>query len=470
MAITYVNSTGTKNNSTTALAVTVPTGGGVGDVLVFGLTNFWPQPWSTPTGLTLGLVCRMQGVVVYVYYRVVQSGDPTSYTFNQSSATKAVGVCVRYSGVDQTNPIRFWSAGQSNPDAAQTSVQIPAVQNVGATDLNLAFVGAGSSANNVTTLIGAPATWTSRQSLTQNAVSSKSVAGAVLEKAAATDTPSATGFSGYFLAYNVVLADASNPPSAATRTAPVFQTASTAARSGTTGTSLSINAPSGVTDGDLLIACTAAGFSNTFTMTGSWTPLFSNSPAFDNSGILDISSKLWMRIASGEPASYTVGIGTAAELSAFILRYSNVDTSLPFRIVNATGLTTVGTTSPAAPSMMPGLQGNELIVDIFTAGTDSSAISSVTLTLPGGSWTTRANVSTTITNSFQTACGAVEQFAAADYPTATINTNSGFAVYSLAIVGVPVTNTFANADVASASGAPPTASDTISIYMPIGGV
>lgn len=343
-------------------------------------------------------------------------------------------VCVRYSGVDSAAPIRFWSCAQTDPTPAVTSAAIPLIQNVGVSDLCVGFAGAISASNNVATLLAGPAGWTQRQSTTQNTAGNKSAGTVVFDKVAATDTPNVTGFSGWYSTYNVCLADAANPTPTTARSTPVFQTASSFGAS-VNGTSISVNAPSGTSDGDLLVACVCSVFPNQFTITGSWTPL-DQVTATTNSGTVDCSALLWFRVASSEPASYTMGMNASNVMCGAIVRYSGVDTTAPVRMIQHTETGAIATTSPAPPALIA-QQSPDMVVDVYVTGSDNT-VASIAVTPPGGSWSTRVNVPTTVASDFNSAIAIVDQPNAADFPTASSTQTGTWGAFSIALVGVPV--------------------------------
>lgn len=437
MAIALVGSANNKGTGVTSLAITVPTtGGAVGDVLVFFLVCVTNQAWSVPAGLSVGYSSRNGAATsTSMYYRVVQAGDPTSYTFTHTTACASAGVCGRYSGVDQTNPIRYWANSLSNNVTAGTSATFPTLFNVGSSDMCVALVGGSSSANNVSTTYTAPAGWTQRQSITANTLSVPSTAAMLCDKTAGTDTPSVTGFSGFHVVNTVCLADTTATPTLnIIRTSPVFQSASTAAVTVAT-TSLTINAPTGVTNGDLLIACAASSTANSFTLTGSWTQLEIESPPL-NGSVTDSAATIWYRIASSEPSSYTIGIGGASKFCGVILRYSMVDNVTIVREISSAYAAVASTTSPARPAF-PYTQTTDLVVVFYATGVDASG-SSVTVTPPGGTWNTRASVNTAVASTFNCAIAAVDKFGATDFPTSTASATGGWVVLAVALAGLPL--------------------------------
>ena len=437
MAIALVGTpTSNTGSSVTSLALTAPTGS-VGDVLVLFLATATSQAWSVPAGLTQGYISRNgSGLSTALYYRVVQSGDPTSYTFTHTTAAASAGACARYSGVDQTNPIRFWANALTNAfSATATSAPFPTLQNVGSTDMCVALVGGLSASNNVTTTIAAPATWTSRVSVTASATTALSAGVLLCDKTAGTDTPSATGFTGAYVAETVCLADATKTALAVTRTSPGFRSASTAASTGSV-TSLVINAPAGVANGDLLIACAAASIQNVFTLTGTWTSLEQENPVLNGGTLIDICGKVWFRIASSEPASYTLSFSGTTRCCIAIAAYSTTDNVTPLRAISSTYSATASTTSPARPTL-PYVQSTDLTLGCYVIGADVSG-SSDTITPPASPWNTRANVSTAVASSFNIGVAVVDRFGVVDAPTATASASSGWCIFSLGLVGPPL--------------------------------
>lgn len=432
MPIALVGSASNKVNGT-SLAITVPTvGGAVGDVLVFFLAHTTTSLWNIPSGLTQGYISRNFVLSTAFYYRVVQAGDPTSYTFTHTGSVTSAGVCARYSGVDQTNPIRFWANELGDSNVAVTSVPFATVQNVGATDLSVAVFGGRSNSNNVSTTMTAPAGWNQRESLTQNAGGVKSCTAMLCDKTAGTDVPSATGLNGFYVAETVVLADAANPTLNVPRTSPTFQSSSTAAVT-TATTSLVVNAPSGVTDGDLLLAFASNVNPDTMTVTGSWTNLEREGAPIDGTSITDSTEQAWFRVASGEPSSYTLTSRTSTKMCIAIVRYSGCDASTPIRTISSTFANTISTTSPARPGL-PYVQTTDLIVASYAAASDGTT-SSITVTPPSSPWNTLANVSTAVAATFNAGLAVVDQFGAASTPTATASATSGWCVFSIALVG-----------------------------------
>jgi hypothetical protein len=190
-----------------------------------------------------------------------------------------------------------------------------------------------------------------------------------------------------------------------------------------------------VTNGDLLIAATGASNNNTVTLTGTWTPLYQDTPGYDGGSSVDIRPKTWFRVASSEPGSYTVGVSSSSPLSAAILRYSNADGSNPIRMLSIASTTTAAATTSPVPTAVLSQQPNDLVLNCYVFGTGTS-VAPPTLTPPGAGWTTRASIVTTIATNFQCGIAMTEKINATDFPTAGVSVASGWSSFSIALAGI----------------------------------
>src|SRR5690348_4860277 len=224
MAIALVGTPTTAVGSSvtaTTVAITVPTGS-VGDLLVFGVSAASnANTNATPPSITAAAALTKLGEMYgdwqsgTVYYRFVQSGDATSYTFTLSGAAPVGAVCARYSGV---SALRFWSqVGDTGAVSdTTTSVVFPEAGLVRSTDLVLNFACMGTNAKNTTqtTALSTPAGWTNvvnRLGATSSVTSSYHTSMALYSRASATDRPTVTGSTGQYFDLNIVLIDSSNP-------------------------------------------------------------------------------------------------------------------------------------------------------------------------------------------------------------------------------------------------------------------
>ena len=81
----------------------------------------------------------------------------------------------------------------------------------------------------------------------------------------------------------------------------------TTAQLNSAGTSLAINVPSGISNGDVMITVLELNAAVTITQPGGWTNVGSGFPVTNGTNVLDA----WYRVASSEPASYTWTFGSA---------------------------------------------------------------------------------------------------------------------------------------------------------------
>lgn len=112
-------------------------------------------------------------------------------------------------------------------------------------------------------------------------------------------------------------------------------------------TSLTLNKPSGVADGDLLVAVIATSSNTTFTPPAGWTSVASYNDGADTSTI-----EMWWKIASGEGASWQWTFGSTKAAGGVVaytpsagyepaLQTSTTnETAAPDTVVTASGFTT----------------------------------------------------------------------------------------------------------------------------------
>lgn len=150
-------------------------------------------------------------------------------------------------------------------------------------------------------------------------------------------------------------------------------------------TSISINKPSSVVSGSLLVcSVNTSSASSAFTMSG-WTTMISS---WTDSN--DSAGATFYKIAGGsEPASYTISWTTsAADGVATLLNFSGANTSTPIRTsrIDHKGATGASFTSTA----LTGVQSTDLTVVCGQMGDDAGS-TSFTVTMPGSPWTTIDN-------------------------------------------------------------------------------
>jgi hypothetical protein len=151
-----------------------------------------------------------------------------------------------------------------------------------------------------------------------------------------------------------------------------FRSAETA-QTGSGATSIVVTRPAGVVSGDVMIASIDAEGSGSFTVPTGWssTGLFSGTSFFGFSGV-------YFHVAgSGEPASYSWGLGTARKATGNIVSYVGVENSSPIEVTATTAGNSVGTSDSAA-SITTTVNNTRVLIDF---GADDSA-GSFTITPP----------------------------------------------------------------------------------------
>jgi hypothetical protein len=139
--------------------------------------------------------------------------------------------------------------------------------------------------------------------------------------------------------------------------------------------SLSVNRPTGVVNGDLLVAVVAY-WEGTLTPPAGWTQEGATLSWSHPDGT--IYARVYRRVASSEPSSYTWGLSIANDMSCAITAYSGVDTGNP---ISAIGGQTQNSASMTAPTVNAATTADMLLFLGAIADTDSGV---VTATQPGG--------------------------------------------------------------------------------------
>lgn len=145
------------------------------------------------------------------------------------------------------------------------------------------------------------------------------------------------------------------------------------AEGGTSSTSLVVNVPSGIADGDVLVTFLGIGAAG-LTPPGGWNLIG------QATGQAVISSYIYYHVvtsAAGEPASYTWSGWTASRSTAQCVAYSGVDNTTPVDVTASTQSNAAGATTVVLASITTVTNGAMLI---SCAGQDSAA---GTDTIPG---------------------------------------------------------------------------------------
>ena len=146
MAITRVGHTAASTNNVPGATVAVPSGTTTGDVMMLYLECDGSNGYQAPTGFTQVYPNQIVGThTSSVYYRVVQAGDPSSYSVSTAGSNERGNIYfITYRDVDITNPVITSSrnTGSSSSTANFTSMT-PAVGDCRV----IAFVGTESGNN-----------------------------------------------------------------------------------------------------------------------------------------------------------------------------------------------------------------------------------------------------------------------------------------------------------------------------------
>ena len=130
MAITRVAHTGASTDNAPSAVVSVPTGTTTGDVMMLYLECDGNSGYQAPAGFTQVYANQSVGShVSSVHYRVIQAGDPASYTVSTGGTNERGNIYfITYRGVDTITPVITSSrnTGSSSTTANFTSIT-PAV-------------------------------------------------------------------------------------------------------------------------------------------------------------------------------------------------------------------------------------------------------------------------------------------------------------------------------------------------------
>lgn len=459
VAVAFVAATSAAGSTVTSTSVTVTVpSGSTGDMLLIGVaasanaTANSSSPYITSSS---GLLTRLldQSPLLCetaLFWRIVQAGDPSTYTFTLSAAAPVSVVAIRYSGVSSTTPFRFWNVN-ANLDLATdvtTTVAFPVLSGVQSTDMvvNLTAVGLSSKSATPST-IPTPSSWTSRVTLAGpvSGTTAFPVTAAFFDALGITGisaTPTITGLTGQWNSYCLALVAASNPVSDAIGGSISFVNASTARTTSTGATSLTINKPTGVANGHLLILIAGqSGGYDTASPPAGWIPLDMGQGLY-NQGLTtvfsDIVAQAWYKIANSEPSSYTVSTNGGQEFVLAIVAYSGIRNPNPIKFSGKTstlGTATAASTTSPAPYTLPQTTSDLLIVNAYVCGGDSSG--TFTVTGPTSPWAQRAQIISAVSSDFNSGITIVDNLYAALFPTASANKASTWTIFSIAIIGAP---------------------------------
>lgn len=181
-----------------------------------------------------------------------------------------------------------------------------------------------------------------------------------------------------------------------------YRSSSTAATGASGGTSLSISAPTGVANGDILLIVVATDFQSslgTYTVTApaGWSALTGQVNVTAPAALASFETTLWTfwkQAGSSEPSSYSFtisdGHGTAATAAASLAAFSGAAQTFTGVVTS----TTANTGSSLAASGVTGALASDMIV-ILGGGQDQAkqSTNSMSITGPGSPWTSVATAS-----------------------------------------------------------------------------
>lgn len=351
--VTYVDAQYASGRSVSSLGITRPTGTTTNDVLICAITVSRFGSVSTLSGWTLlAEVTRPGSSRQFVYYRVSGGSEPATYTWTLDDAGQSVaGAIACYRNVNTSTPIDA-SAFRDSPFGVDMIA--PSITTT-VSNTRLVFVGGIETAYGTTLTSTPPTGYTER--VDQAASGSGSDSRQVVYIADAQG--GAAGATGEVVA---AMAESWEPVAGLI-----------ALRPANSNTTITLNVPSGVSNGHMLYAALAHS-GGTITPPSGWTVI-----------IEQTALKVYQRVASSEPASYNWSLNTTDTLAGACIAYSNVDTLNPTDILG--GTTNASSTSMAAPSVTTTIATDQLV---FFGGTNNGT---ATATAPG-SMTERADAGT----------------------------------------------------------------------------
>ena len=335
------------NSYTASLSVNRPTGVVENDVLV-AVVTWWTQTLTPPTGWTqIGSTqswSHPDGTLyARVYYRVAGASEPSTYAWGLNATNDIACTIVAYSNVDTADPIAA-NGAQTQTSASMTA---PSVDAATTADM-LLFLGAVGDDSAGTRTVTPPSGMTELADTTNGTTWIKSYAAhELLSASGATGTRTAT-----------ISASARNAG---------FLVALRPSSTAGSNTSVSVSKPTGVVDGDVMVA-TVAFAGGTLTAPAGWTQVLEQAGT-------GVTLRVYRRTASSEGSSYTWSLSTADGLAVAIGAYYNVDTTTP--VGGSGSQANSSSTSMVAPTVTPGTTADMLLFAGAVAG-------NVRATAPGG--------------------------------------------------------------------------------------
>jgi hypothetical protein len=161
----------------------------------------------------------------------------------------------------------------------------------------------------------------------------------------------------------------------------------------------------------------------------------------------DQTGAVFWRIASNEPASYTlVGTGSASATVAAILAYSGVDISSPIRSHTIKEIPRSPSSTPvssAAPDSLSPVDPTDVVVHGYAYGSHNQGTGRSLAYPSTGAWTQRGIVGPTQIGGsgagrFAAGLLFIDKPSGTDLPAATSNQTGGWSIMSIALKAMPV--------------------------------
>lgn len=201
-------------------------------------------------------------------------------------------------------------------------------------------------------------------------------------------------------------------------------------------TSMAVPYPSGITAGEALILCAANSSPDAWTTPSGWTSVESNSNV-----LTDLSVAVYTKVATGaETGTLTVTHSAAVPIAGCIVRYPGVSASPFGDTANAISSVDTGTTSPTNGVLSPAPGASDMVVRFYTWAMRGSS-TGATLTNPGGTWSTRLNLMTNASGTFNVGIVVADKIAGTDNQTVTSNVAGAFMVVDVALVAAVAAST-----------------------------
>lgn len=207
---------------------------------------------------------------------------------------------------------------------------------------------------------------------------------------------------------------------------------------------ITVSYPAGILAGDALVLCIINTNPTTQTTPTGWSaPVQSNANVNGN-----LAAYVWEKTAVGTESgtvSSTLGVGSSG--IGVMLRYTNTLITGPFGTTISTNSgATNSTSSTAAGTLSPAPGGADLVVRFYTFAQNGLTATGLTMTNPGGTWTTRGNlVSVGTTSIFANGLVFADKVAGTDNQTVSTNSQTGAWMVidvdlKMAAIQAPLTN------------------------------